>query len=438
MASSARGRSRSAATSPAGKRVAGLKSPELIVADLRSRLDDTWAQTVLAECGGRSPGSLPDGPTVDDSGAPVTVDAAFWPHAFPIGSPSPQLLTDHFAAAVTVTHEWRDWSTRHGLAVRYKGRKVMKTYQEIPTHLLVPDIDTAARLTDWQEMLQTARTRASRLTSTFPRMQAPARALRETLHLSQVDFDLLCRAAAWFVARDAHGDVRPMTPRQIPIEGMQAKWLNTRHALLRNLSGLNNLMLLPPHPPRINFTYLDPNYLATDRRRHDSATVGDHAALAYLPKVVLISENKDTAIHFPKLEAGIAVEGVGRGGATAAAFAWITGAAAVFYWGDMDADGLEILDGFRAAGVPARSLLMDWQAYEQWERFGTNVDKHGNALLPRQPREVPHLSSEERGLYEALCSETWERNRRIEQERVPLPLAASTLLHALSKHAMKP
>jgi hypothetical protein len=47
---------------------------------------------------------------------------------------------------------------------------------------------------------------------------------------------------------------------------------------------------------------------------------------------------------------------------------------AVVYWGDMDADGLEILDGFRAAGVPAVSILMDAAAYEAWEHFGTNVD----------------------------------------------------------------
>jgi hypothetical protein len=37
----------------------------------------------------------------------------------------------------------------------------------------------------------------------------------------------------------------------------------------------------------------------------------------------------------------------------------------------MDVDGgLEILDGFRAAGVPAVSALMDLDAYDTWGRFG--------------------------------------------------------------------
>jgi hypothetical protein len=57
---------------------------------------------------------------------------------------------------------------------------------------------------------------------------------------------------------------------------------------------------------------------------------------------------------------------------------------------------LEILDGFRAAGVPARRLLTDASVCEAWERFGTNTDAKGRSLGSRQPRPVSHLSSGER------------------------------------------
>jgi hypothetical protein len=63
--------------------------------------------------------------------------------------------------------------------------------------------------------------------------------------------------------------------------------------------------------------------------------------------VVVISENKDTAIHFPELAGGLIVEGVGRGGRTVASFPWIREAPLVVYWGDMDRDGYEILNGYR-------------------------------------------------------------------------------------------
>jgi hypothetical protein len=231
------------------------------------------------------------------------------------------------------------------------------------------------------------------------------------------------RKPHWFATHDATG----LTPRQVPIEGLHAKWLNTRQSLVRELAGVADLRLQPRHPARIHFTYLDPAYRCTGRRVHDSATIGDPMTLPYRPRVVVISENKDTAIRFPELKGGISVEGVGRGGSTAAAFDWIVSAAAVFYWGDMDADGLEILDGFRAAGIPAVSILMNPDAYQRWRRFGTNIDPRGRPLEPREPRQVPHLTHDESRLYHHLVSPEWSGPRRIEQERIPLTEAARAL-----------
>ncbi len=89
----------------------------------------------------------------------------------------------------------------------------------------------------------------------------------------------------------------------------------------------------------------------------------------------------------------------------------------------MDADGLEILDGFRAAGVPARSILMDVDAYEEWQRFGTDLDPKGRPLTSRDRRPVPHLTAGERALYERLIAPVLRGPRRIEQERIPLHVA---------------
>lgn len=86
----------------------------------------------------------------------------------------------------------------------------------------------------------------------------------------------------------------------------------------------------------------------------------------------------------------------------------------------MDADGLQILNEFRACGLPVASLLMDTAAYETYERFGTDHDPHGATLNARSPRPVLHLTPDEARLYEAICSEEWSCHRRIEQERVPL------------------
>ncbi|WP_052121169.1 DUF3322 and DUF2220 domain-containing protein [Amycolatopsis sp. MJM2582] len=406
--------------------IAGIKTPITVTADVRNRLLRTWPDTVLYEQGWRGPSLAPGqrACTVRDQGQDSPQGRAYpWPHSFPLGQPNAEELASVFGDVVNLVNIWREQARKASLSLTWRQRRVHGTEQQLPTHLVVNDIDSAARITGWRPLLATARTRARILIEQHPHMQAAPNVLRKILDYSEVDFELLNRAARWFAARAAAGTLEPLTPRQVPIEGMHAKWLSTRQGLVQNLAGIDDLGLLPPHPPRLHFTYLDPGHLTADGRRHDCATVGDPAALPYIPRIVIISENKDTAIHFPPLTAGVAVEGNGRGGATAASFRWITNANTVFYWGDIDADGFEILNEFRAAGVKAQSLLMDHVAYEKWERYGTNIDRHGKPLQARTPRETPHLTQSERALYENLCSPSWTRHRRVEQERIPLHIA---------------
>lgn len=382
-----------------------MKTPEQVQDDITRRLARTWAGTITG------------------------TDSTSWPHQFPLGQPTATELSNGYGSVFEAVGAWRAWAALHSLTLTFRTRRVHATDQDLPTHLHVPDIDTAARLVgqDWSERLAQARNRHAVLTGRYPHVAQSGQVLAHVGMLSDVDFDLLCRAADWF----ATGNARGLTPRQVPIEGLHAKWLNTRHALVQELAGIADLGLLPAHPARIHFTYLDPDHRARDGRVHDSATVGDAVDLAYEPQVVIISENKDTAVHFPELRGGIAVEGMGRGGATAAAFDWLRNAPHLFYWGDMDADGLEILDGFRAAGVPAHSLLMDPDAYDAWERYGTNLDVRGRPLQGRPPRPVPHLTPAETQLYHQLTSASWTRHRRIEQERIPLEVATSSLSAAV-------
>jgi hypothetical protein len=143
---------------------------------------------------------------------------------------------------------------------------------------------------------------------------------------------------------------------------------------------------------------------------------------------VVITENKDTAIHFPPLPGGISIEGDGCGAEAAAAFAWITACPRLIYWGDMDADGLEIVDQYRRAGVPASTILMDLETFGTYERFGSTTDKHGVELTASVPKNLLTLTNNERALYENLTDPGWVRIRRIEQERIPLAVALAAVL----------
>ncbi|WP_121678460.1 hypothetical protein [Cryobacterium sp. LW097] len=99
----------------------------------------------------------------------------------------------------------------------------------------------------------------------------------------------------------------------MPLQGFHTKWLESRRGMVARLAGFDDLGLLLPHPSRIPFTYLDPQHIETDGRRHDSATVGDTFTTAYLPALVVICENKDSALHFLEVSSAISVEGAGSG-----------------------------------------------------------------------------------------------------------------------------
>jgi hypothetical protein len=384
-----------------------VKTPEQVLGDMQRRLQATWHLEVTQQC---------------EAGRAEQSD---WPRSFPLGTVPRTALEKDFERFQKAAFVWRDWAAAHGLTLSDAPRLVHGTTQRIPTHVTVPSIDVACELCGrtWVDRLTRGRARTAELRHRFPHTLDLPRVVRDIDGYTEVDVDLLYATAEWFRQNSAAG----LTPRQVPIPGLHAKWLNTHHAAVATLAGLPALDLLPRHPARLHFTYLDPGHRTKGGRWQDSATVGDQMTPAYLPSVVVISENKDTALHFPALEGGISVEGMGHGGTTAASFSWLRECPNLFYWGDIDAAGFEILDGFRAAGLAVTSVLMDLPTYERYEQFGTSTDARGNPLVATPRRPLEHLTDDEQQLYGCLTDPAWTRYRRVEQERIPLGVAADTV-----------
>ena len=359
----------------------------------------------------------------------VAGSGSSWPHEFPVGQVSSAELASDFGAANRRVAELRDWAVSSGLEVRSRSRRVQGTRQEMPTHVKVADLYLASAVAgpEWVARVERNKERTTVLAKRFPALPDRARFLRSTDGYTDLDFGLLLTVADWFGANTADG----LTPRQVPVPGVHAKWLNTHGPDVETLLG-RPLGLAPRHPARIHFTYVDPGHLAGGGRRFDSASAGDAMRPAYQPDIVLITENKDTAIHFPPVCGAIAVEGDGFGGKTAAAFPWITQAVRLFYWGDLDADAFEILDGFRRDGVPAASILMDLNTYETYATWGTRLMPSGALIAPREPKELSTLTEDERAAYQVLCQPPDGWPPRIEQERIPLAVAHRALLDACS------
>lgn len=117
----------------------------------------------------------------------------------------------------------------------------------------------------------------------------------------------------------------------------------------------------------------------------------------------------------------VAILGNGNAGPTIIKqIPWMAEIPDIYYWGDMDIDGLEILARYRRTGLFCKSLLMGYRDFERFERYGTARSKHNMAIRTRpEDRELAeYLTSEEQRLYFALCAGRLPK-QRIEQEKIP-------------------
>ncbi|MBX9034085.1 Wadjet anti-phage system protein JetD domain-containing protein [Gordonibacter massiliensis (ex Traore et al. 2017)] len=354
-----------------------------------------------------------------------------WPHRIALGSPTKGELEADFGKANLRISELADWARDRQCAIESTKRRVSGTVQTLPTHIVIDDFEALARVVggERQRKYWAGRRRAAALLDLFPIDRETCSAVIRQLadkECDEVDFELLCRATSWF----ARNDAGELTARQVPLDGFHAKWLDAKGhlAMIRLLCGNPDLQL-KDRPRSAAFTYLDPAYLEKGGRWRDSITEGDASQPAYQPRIVVISENKDTALWFPPLPEGVSFEGGGWNGIEfIGAQDWVRAADLLVYWGDIDAAGLEILNGYRSKGLEISSIFMDGTAYHRYERYGTFVNKRGEEIKPKKPAKLEYLTEAERELYLRLVDPAWTRPRRIEQERIPLERAAEAVM----------
>lgn len=123
---------------------------------------------------------------------------------------------------------------------------------------------------------------------------------------------------------------------------------------------------------------------------------------------MFVTENKMNFLTLPQLSGSIAVwSGGGFNISYLKGIPWLSDIQS-YYWGDLDAQGMQILNQFRTYYPSATSLLMNWEtfhAYRHLMKYGT----------PASPQLLPRLTEEEQSLYHFLQ----ENNLRLEQERIP-------------------
>ena len=214
--------------------------------------------------------------------------------------------------------------------------------------------------------------------------------------------------------------------RQLDIEGVDTKFIETRKPLLTELLDIVLRRVADPQdgvsaqtfeqsyglrsrPPIIRFRVLDES-LAIGSLLDIATPAAQFASLRIPAKRVFITENEVNGLALPSVAESIVVFGLGYGLDLLSQALWMR-ECDIHYWGDLDTHGFAMLDKLRAAFPAARSLLMDR------ETLLTHRPLWGREEVPFRGA-LTRLKPNERELFDALTQNLFGQGIRLEQERI--------------------
>jgi hypothetical protein len=357
-----------------------------------------------------------------------------WPWSVGLGAPSEREVLESPGPARQWAAAWATWDAQRpaGVLRWVERRYALLGTQRWPEQLVLTSADEVAVLVGQARRWQRARARAARLQELFPLLagtSALAGRFDEWADWADEDFDVLVSLLRWLHDNPASN----LYLRQLPIEGLHTKWLEQRTGvvlpLLRALRpvraelGLHELAGLRRPAHRVRMRLLD-NLAGTGGLKDVEAPLLDLAELDLRPRAVIVVENLETGLALPPLPGAVAFMKLGLAAGVLGELPWLRDVPLV-YWGDIDTHGLVILARMRRALPQTRSVLMD------------EATLLGNRpLWVREPAQYAggdagELTVAETELFVGLRDGRWGDAIRLEQERLPLLSAASTLEAAL-------
>lgn len=357
-----------------------------------------------------------------------------WPLSISLAAPGEQQAGAHWAAFEAWRAAWQAWRTP-GEVSWAERRWPQFGRQTLPVALLLANADALADLLGESRRWQRACARFEAWTQRWPALITNLSRQYDLLaDTDESEFTRLGDMLGWLQAHPQSN----LFARQLPVSGLDSKWLETRTGLLgdlmRSLGGLPRetdfwtASGLRREPDRFRLRVLDPDLRARVGGLGDiHAPLDDIAALSLPARRVFIVENKQTGLAFNDLPGSVVLMARGYAVERLHELPWLKAAASVYYWGDLDTHGLAILGRLRGYLPQVQSLLMDEATLLAHRTLWVTEPK------PSPIDTIDHLSVAEQAIYSDLRSDRWGVRLRLEQERIGWDVAWARIRQTLQR-----
>lgn len=342
-----------------------------------------------------------------------------WPLRMPLAPPGEKQASADWAGFRAWRERWRTFSSTDEV-LWAERRWPLLGQQAVPTVWLLPDADAVAQVLGESLRWQRARVRYLEWVARWPALAATlCRQFELLADADEAEFQRLADMLAWLAA---YPDSR-LFVRQLPVAGLDSKWLEARKGLLGEwLRALTDapvdndfwqLSGLRRESDRLRMRVLDPALRAQVGGLSDIQSPFEQlAGLNWSVRRVFIVENKQTGLAFNDLPGAVVLMARGYAVDALAQLPWLREAASVHYWGDLDTHGLAILGRLRGYLPQAQSVLMDEATLLAHRALWVTEP------TPQAATRIKHLDDTEQALYGDLRADRWGVRVRLEQERI--------------------
>ena len=305
----------------------------------------------------------------------------------------------------------------YGYTVKYQTiRKKNLGTQDIPTEISFESETDFLRYLNKEKEVKKFREDCSLILSHFPELSEWITKFPQKIINKQTHWNDLLKVCNYFKSSPCPS----LYIRELPIQ-VHTKFIENNKFIIRELLDIlineylnqeekefEKRFNLKYAEPLIRFRILDKNISESYFSGIDDLCipVSQFQQLKLPLKRVYAVENKMNVLTFPLIEQTIVLFGCGYGIERLQNVAWFYNLD-LFYWGDIDVQGFEILSQFRGYFPHAKSVLMDKKTFERYFENETGT--------PSKILTTLNLTEEEQKLYNMLKS----NNCRLEQEKIP-------------------